>query len=221
MCSDKCIHFNDVYRECHKVDPANHPLRDIERCETIQNSFHERIVRQVEALNFERFPGEEVWPKSLFLIWVYWSKVIENVPKTSKKTLKNVGFEDITKVRSQKKVIPFKTITSLVQLKSNWYKKVFRYHFCKLQTLLLMYYDRLPADPLSLTLSKSQIKELLSLCNFNIFEHKCPNGNSITADDLCNNANDCYEGEDEAQCSTECISVSSRDREFFVTKKKN
>ena len=65
------------------------------------------------------------------------------------------------KSQTSYKAIQFKTIKSLVQLKSNWYKKVFRYHFCKLQTLLLMYYDRLPADPDSLTLTKSEIRELL------------------------------------------------------------
>ena len=37
----------------------------------------------------------------------------------------------------------------------------FLLHFCQLQTLLLMYYDRLPYRPTDLQLDKNEIEEIM------------------------------------------------------------
>lgn len=58
-------------------------------------------------------------------------------------------------------LIQFEGIKSLLQLQSKWYKKAFHLHFCNMQSLHLMYYNRLPVDQQSLMLTKDQIKQLL------------------------------------------------------------
>ena len=58
--------------------------------------------------------------------------------------------------------IQFSTVKSLLQLQSKWYKKAFHLHFCNLQSLLLMYYNRVPVDNNDdLVLTRDQIKQLL------------------------------------------------------------